>query len=75
MHDMPFMFGEQKSFKLDPPVVVEAGDVINTSCFYTNKTNATIRFGENTGNEMCFNFALYYPAGALGSSLIGGLFQ
>jgi hypothetical protein len=72
MHDMPFMFGEQKSFKLDPPVVVEAGDVINTSCFYTNKTGKAVMFGENTGNEMCFNFALYYPAGALGSGL-GGL--
>jgi Copper type II ascorbate-dependent monooxygenase, C-terminal domain len=73
MHDMPFMFGEQHSYKLDPPVVVEAGDVINTSCFYTNPGNTTVTFGENTGNEMCFNFALYYPAGALGGGAAGGI--
>lgn len=76
MHDQPFMFGEQKSYKLDPPLVVEAGDVINTSCFYTNKSSNTVTFGENTGNEMCFNFALYYPAGGLscggGGGFLGG---
>jgi hypothetical protein len=69
MHDMPFMFGEQKSYPLDPPVVVEPGDVISTSCFFTNKTGKTVTFGEDTGNEMCFNFSLYYPAGALTCSL------
>jgi hypothetical protein len=76
MHDMPFMFGEQHSYPLDPPVVVQPGDTINTSCFYTNKTSSTVTFGENTGDEMCFNFALYYPAGALscgGGSPLGGL--
>jgi hypothetical protein len=73
MHDMPFMFGEQHSYPLDPPVVVEAGDVINTSCFYTNTTSQTVTFGENTGNEMCFNFALYYPAGALGGGAAAGI--
>lgn len=76
MHDMPFMFGEQKSFKLDPPVVVESGDVISTSCFYTNKSSNAVTFGENTGDEMCFNFALYYPAGGLscggGGGFLGG---
>jgi hypothetical protein len=29
------------------------------------KTNRTIGFGESTDDEMCFNFALYYPSGAL----------
>ena len=65
MHDMPFQFGEQKTYTLDPPVVVDPGDVINTSCFYTNMTGRTVTFGEDTGNEMCFNFASYYPAGEL----------
>jgi hypothetical protein len=71
MHDMPFAFGEQKSYKLDPPVVVTNGDVINTSCFYENTTSQRVGFGESTTDEMCFNFALYYPAGALkcGTSL------
>ena len=65
LHDMPFMFGEQGTYALDPPVVVESGDVIDTTCVFTNKSNQTITFGESTNDEMCFNFALYYPAGAL----------
>jgi hypothetical protein len=74
MHDQPFMFGEQKSFALDPPVVAQPGDVITTTCIYTNMTSNNITFGESTENEMCFNFATYYPAGALscGGGLIGG---
>jgi len=78
MHDMPFMFGEQKTYTLDPPIVVEAGDVINTTCTYSNDGNSAVTFGENTGNEMCFNFASYYPAGSLtcgaGGIDIGSLF-
>jgi hypothetical protein len=65
MHDMPFMFGEQKSYPLDPPLMVEIGDTITTTCVYNNTTNKAVSFGESTGNEMCFNFALYYPAGGL----------
>lgn len=76
MHDMPFMFGEQKSFALDPPVVVQPGDTITTTCIYTNNTSRNIMFGESTEDEMCFNFAMYYPANALtcsGGGLFGGL--
>jgi hypothetical protein len=65
MHDMPFMFGEQKSYPLDPPIVVNPGDVITTTCTFNNTTNRTVTFGESTNDEMCFNFALYYPAGGL----------
>jgi hypothetical protein len=50
---------------LPTPITVQTGDVITTTCTYTNPTNQMVRFGENTGNEMCFNFALYYPKGAL----------
>jgi hypothetical protein len=75
MHDQPFMFGEQKSFALDPPVVVNPGDVITTTCVYTNMTSKNITFGESTEDEMCFNFAMYYPAGGLtcsGGGFFGG---
>jgi hypothetical protein len=64
MHDMPFMFGEQGTYPLDPEEIVNTGDVITTTCTYTNKTNRNITFGESTTDEMCFNFALYYPKGA-----------
>jgi len=65
MHDMPFKFGEQGSYPLDPPVVLNAGDTVTTTCTFDNDTNRNITFGESTENEMCFNFASYYPKGAL----------
>lgn len=65
MHDGPFMFGEQGTYELNPPVVAQPGDVINTTCVFDNPSNKTVTFGESTDNEMCFNFAMYYPAGAL----------
>jgi hypothetical protein len=65
MHDGPFMFGEQGTYELNPPLVVQPGDVINTTCVFDNPSNRTVTFGESTDNEMCFNFAMYYPSGAL----------
>jgi hypothetical protein len=67
--DHPFKFGEQGSYPLIPHVVLETGDVVHTSCFYTNPTNTDVYFGMNTEDEMCFNFAAYYPKGALSCSL------
>jgi hypothetical protein len=68
MHDGAFDFGEQQSYTLEKPVVLAAGDVVTTTCTFDNDTNRAITFGENTGNEMCFNFAVYYPMGALSCS-------
>jgi hypothetical protein len=73
MHDMPFTFGEQKSFALDTPVVIETGDTVDTTCVFSNDTDQAVTFGENTSDEMCFNFAMYYPKGALSCGLgLGG---
>ncbi|MET0387155.1 MAG: hypothetical protein ABW321_14400, partial [Polyangiales bacterium] len=73
MHDAPFNFEEQTTYALNPPIVIESGDRIITTCTFTNDTSRTITFGENTGNEMCFNFALYEPMGALNCGAgIGG---
>ena len=65
MLDAPFQFGEQASYALDPPLVVETGDTITTTCVYSNQTTTNIYFGDGTDDEMCFNFAMYYPHGAL----------
>jgi hypothetical protein len=65
MHDLPFQFGEQATYPIDPPLLIESGDVITTTCTYDNDTSKNITFGESTDNEMCFNFAIYYPKGAL----------
>jgi hypothetical protein len=77
MHDAPFDFNEQTSHPLAEEVVLNTGDTVTTVCTYTNPTNKAINFSENTDGEMCFNFAVYYPMGALscggGGGLIGGL--
>jgi hypothetical protein len=66
MHDEPFQFGEQGTYPIEGgEVVLNKGDVITTTCVYTNPTAKNITFGESTENEMCFNFARYYPKGSL----------
>ena len=65
MHNAAFDFNEQQSYALDPTVQLVTGDQVTTTCTYDNPTNQSVRFGENTENEMCFNFAAYYPMGAL----------
>jgi len=72
MHDQPFRFGEQGTYALDPEVILETGDTVTTTCTFTNPTNRNVTFGESTENEMCFNFATYWPKGALRCG--GGLF-
>lgn len=45
--------------------VVMPGDSLRTTCVFDNEGDATAYFGENTEDEMCFNFVSAYPAGAL----------
>ena len=75
LHDAPFAFDGQTSTPLPAPFELKAGDQVITTCHYKNDTNRQVGFGEDTGNEMCFNFATYYPMGALscsGGGLLGG---
>ena len=34
---------------------------MRTRCVFKNPTDSTVKFGEGTGDEMCFNFIGYYP--------------
>ena len=65
MFDGEFNFEEQQSYPLSPMVQLETGDRVITTCTYDNATDRVVRFGEDTSDEMCFNFASYYPMGAL----------
>jgi hypothetical protein len=65
LHDGPFDFHNQISYAVDPIAVMEPGDSITTTCSYQNTTPNKITYGEKTENEMCYNFVLAYPAGAL----------
>lgn len=64
LHDGPFAFGEQRIYPLDNVQVVD-GDILRTTCSYQNNTARTVRFGQDSDDEMCFNFTEYYPMGAL----------
>lgn len=40
---------------------VAGGDVLRTMCKWQNPDGSTVKFGEGTGDEMCFAFFTYYP--------------
>lgn len=62
--DVPsFSFDAQVNYPSDE--VVMPGDVLETRCTYRNTSSRTVYFGERTEDEMCFNFVLAWPAGAL----------
>jgi hypothetical protein len=72
MHDGAFDFEEQAAYSLEKPLDIKAGDKVITTCTFDNPTDQTVTFGENTGNEMCFNFATYYPMNMLSCGGFGG---
>lgn len=58
--DVPdYDFDYQLTYPND--VQLNAGDTVRTSCTWENTTSQGVGFGEDTGNEMCFNFVSYYP--------------
>ena len=42
-------------------IKLEVGDTVRTTCTWENTTSETANFGEDTADEMCFNFVSYYP--------------
>jgi len=40
---------------------IKAGDTVKTRCAWKNTTDQDVGFGENTEDEMCYSFTLYYP--------------
>jgi hypothetical protein len=63
LHDAPFDFEDQRIYELDD-LAIRDGDVLTTTCSYENDTGRSVGFGENSDDEMCFNFVTYYPMGA-----------
>jgi hypothetical protein len=49
--------------QINTPAVgtVQPGDIFHTKCAWKNTTDLPATFGENTEQEMCFNFLSYYP--------------
>jgi hypothetical protein len=68
VHDEPFSFENQRGY--DQDITIMPGDRITTTCSF----NSPATFGRGTNEEMCYWFALAYPAGALtDGGLIGTL--
>jgi hypothetical protein len=66
VHDMPFDFAYQQQYIHD--LWIEPGDTITTTCTYS----APSTFGPGTDAEMCYWFAVHYPAnGLVDAGLIG----
>jgi hypothetical protein len=63
LHDADFTFDNQHAYGMDPRVVVKTGDQFTVTCSYTNDTDRNVTFGQNTEDEMCFNFVSVYPKG------------
>jgi hypothetical protein len=62
LEDGPFNWEDQHVTPID--AVVNNGDRIRMTCIYENTSDQTIRFGSSSDDEMCFNFARYYPMDA-----------
>jgi hypothetical protein len=73
LQDAPFDFNNQLSYSITPDLVVSSGDTFTTSCTYNNTTDTTVTFGQNTENEMCFNFIMVWPKGGFTCPGMGGL--
>jgi hypothetical protein len=70
IHDAAFSFDSQNKYILPEDgsaadILVNKGDSITTTCTFKNETNAAIRFGQNTENEMCFFYVIAWPMGQL----------
>ena len=65
VHDQPFSFSDQKHY--DTPLVLHPGDSLLTTCYFDNPHDRFVGLGTKTSDEMCHNFVVAYPAGALAS--------
>lgn len=57
----PWNFDAQAWTILGPEAVLKPGDKVRTRCAWDNPTSSDVHFGEQTSDEMCFGFLMYYP--------------
>lgn len=58
----PWNFNNQPFIPID--ATISPGDVIETRCEWNNTTAKEVKAGEDTADEMCFSFTMYYPRAA-----------
>jgi hypothetical protein len=62
-HDEAFGFENQRIYPEN--IVLKPGDFLTTTCTFSGPA----QFGPGTNQEMCYWFAMHYPAGALADGL------
>jgi Copper type II ascorbate-dependent monooxygenase, C-terminal domain len=58
----PFLWSEPITQNFTPDFAVPKNGGFDFTCTYTNTTNAEVKFGENTTDEMCFFWVYYWPS-------------
>jgi hypothetical protein len=69
--DRAFDFAAQITYPVNPLIVLEKGDSITSTCTFDNVTDSSVPYGPSTDQEMCYNFTVSYPLGALNNGVIG----
>jgi hypothetical protein len=70
------VFGEvfdpnrQIHYDQTPALVLKPNEQITSTCTFDNGTGKNVAFGPSTDQEMCYQFAFSYPAGALDNGVI-----
>lgn len=59
LNQQNFSFEAQLNFPIATHVA--PNDVLRTRCTWKNTSDQTVGFGEETGDEMCYDFLSYYP--------------
>jgi len=72
--DSPFSFKDQTDTPYDPPVVIQPGDRLRSTCTFSNPSGQDVFFGEGTSDEMCFNFVTGYPIDMIDERQCGLIF-
>ena len=60
----PWVFGDQPMDPVD--ITIMPGEYLQNTCTWDNPTNADVKFGESSNDEMCFFVLFYYPFTSLG---------
>jgi len=69
--DQPFDFNAQITYPVTPVITLEAGESIVSTCTFDNITDAPVPYGPSSNQEMCYNFTVSYPLGALNNQVTG----
>lgn len=66
--DNPFDFNYQISYEAN--ITLMPGESIRSTCRFTNGSLGAVAFGPSSNQEMCYQFAFSYPAGALDNRIL-----